>query len=205
MPSISGRGAQAAERSELPIPKFWNLGGRSGLPRSKSFNDTTEASRVILAPGYDQCICLPVIKGHKMDGLSVAASLIAVVQLSAQVFSLCQEYYIGVKHARDEIQRLSNEVLAIHEILENISDLLDGPDTAKFSTLALLDKKNGPAQQCAAQLQEIKTQLDPNEGMRKLGRRALKWPLKSDNVNKMVLALERYKSTFTLALTTDQA
>ena len=140
-----------------------------------------------------------------MDGLSVAASLVAVVQLSAQVFSLCQEYYIGVKHARDEIQRLSNEVLAIHEILEKISDLLDGPDTTKFSTLALLDKKNGPAQQCAAQLQEIKTQLDPNEGMRKLGRRALKWPLKSDNVNKMVLALERYKSTFTLALTTDQA
>ena len=140
-----------------------------------------------------------------MDGLSVAASLIAVVQLSAQVFSLCQEYYIGVKHARDEIQRLSNEVLAIHEILEKISDLLDGPDSAKFSTLALLGKKNGPAQQCAAQLQEIKTRLEPHEGMRKLGRRALQWPLKSDNVNKMVLALERYKSTFTLALSTDQA
>ena len=140
-----------------------------------------------------------------MDGLSVAANVSSVVQLSAQVFSLCQEYYIGVKQSRDEIQRLSNEVLAIHEILEKISDLLDGPDAAKFATLTLLDKKNGPAQQCAAQLQEIKTQLDPHEGMRKLGWRALKWPLKSDNVNKMVLALERYKSTFSLALTTDQA
>ena len=140
-----------------------------------------------------------------MDGLSVAANVISVIQLSAQVFSLCQEYYIGVKQSRDEIQRLSNEVLAIHEILEKISDLLDGPDAAKFATLALLDKKNGPAQQCAAQLQEIKTRLDPHEGMRKLGWRALKWPLKSDNVNKMVLALERYKSTFSLALTTDQA
>ena len=140
-----------------------------------------------------------------MDGLSAAANLVSIVQLSAQVFSLCQEYYIGVKQSRDEIQRLSNEVLAIHEILEKISDLLDGPDAAKFATLALLEKRNGPAQQCAAQLQEIKTQLGPHEGMRKLGRRALKWPLKSDNVNKMVLALERYKSSFTLALTTDQA
>ena len=140
-----------------------------------------------------------------MDGLSAAASLIAVIQISAQVFSLCQEYYIGVKQSRDEIRCLSNEVLAIHEILEKISDLLDGPDAAKFATLALLDKENGPAQQCAAQLQEIKAQLDPNEGMRKLGWRALKWPLKSDNVNKIVLALERYKSTFSLALTTDQA
>ena len=139
-----------------------------------------------------------------MDGLSVAANLVSIVQLSAQVFSLCQEYYIGVKQSRDEIQRLSNEVLAIHEILEQISDLLDGTDAAKFATLALLNKKNGPAQQCAAQLQQIKTQLDPHEGMRKLGRRALKWPLKSDKVNKMVLALERYKSSFTLALTTDQ-
>ena len=140
-----------------------------------------------------------------MDGLSVAANLVSIVQLSAQVFSLCQEYYIGVKQSRDEIQRLSNEVLAIHEILEQISDLLDGADAAKFATLALLNKNNGPAQQCAAQLQQIKTQLDPHEGMRKLGRRALKWPLKSDKVNKMVLALERYKSNFTLALTTDQA
>ena len=140
-----------------------------------------------------------------MDGLSVAANLVAVIQLSARVFSLCQEYYIGVKQSRDEIQRLSNEVLAIHEILEKISDLLDGPDAAKFATLVLLDKKNGPAQQCAAQLKDIQTQLDPHEGMRKLGWRALKWPLKSDNVNRMVLALERYKSTFTLALTTDQA
>ena len=140
-----------------------------------------------------------------MDGLSVAASLVAVVQLSAQVFSLCQEYYIGVKQSRDEIQRLSSEVLAIHEILEKVSDLLEGPNGTKLATLALLDKKNGPAQQCAAQLQAIKAQLEPHEGMRKLGWRALKWPLKSDNVNKIVLSLERYKSTFTLALTTDQA
>ena len=140
-----------------------------------------------------------------MDGLSVAASFVAVVQLSAQVFSLCQEYYIAVKQSRDEIQRLSNEVLAIHEILEKVSDLLEGPNATKFATLALLDKKDGPAQQCAAQLQAIKAQLEPQEGMRKLGWRALKWPLRSDNVNKIVLSLERYKSTFALALTTDQA
>lgn len=140
-----------------------------------------------------------------MDGLSAAASLVAVIQLSAQVFSLCQEYYIGAKQSRDEIQRLSNEVLAIHEILQKISDLLEGPDATKFGTLALLDKKNGPTQQCAAQLQELKAQLEPHEGMRKLGWRALKWPLKSDNVKRILLSLERYKSTFTLALTTDQA
>ena len=168
----------------------------------KSLHGTIEAACVISVPGYDQCN-YPL--GYKMDGLSVAASLVAVVQLSAQVFSLCQEYYIGVKQSRDEIQRLSNEVLAIHEILEKISDLLEGPNATKFATLALLDKKNGPAQQCAAQLQEIKAQLEPHEGMRKLGWRALKWPLKSDHVNKIVLSLERYKSTFTLALTTDQA
>ena len=140
-----------------------------------------------------------------MDGVSAAASLIAVIQLSAQVFSLCQEYYIGVKQARDDIKRLSNEVLAIHEILEKIADLPDGQDAAQFTTLTLLDKENGPAQQCAAQLEEVKRQLEPNEGMRKVGWRALKWPLKGDRVNSTVLALEKYKSAFTLALATDQA
>lgn len=140
-----------------------------------------------------------------MDGLSAAANVIAIVELSAKIYSLCQEYYVGVKNTRRDIQRLSNEVLALHEILEKLAELVNSANASKFATLALLDKKDGPADQCAQQLKNIITKLEPNEDMKRLGWRALKWPLKSEKVNEFVTIIERHKSTFTLALGTDQA
>jgi hypothetical protein len=41
-----------------------------------------------------------------MDGLSAAASVIAVLQISAQLFDLCRTYYLNVKDARKDTQRL---------------------------------------------------------------------------------------------------
>lgn len=140
-----------------------------------------------------------------MDGLSAALSVVAVVELSAKIYSLCQEYHVGVKHARTEIQRLSNEVLALHEVLEKVAELVNNSQASKFATLAVLNKEDGPARQCVSQLEEIKAKLELNEGMRKVGWRALTWPLKSEKVDNLVLGLERYKSVFSLALNADQA
>ena len=40
--------------------------------------------------------------------------------------------------------------------------------------------------------------------MKQFGLRALKWPLTSKEVDKTLLAIERHKATFSLALNTDQ-
>jgi hypothetical protein len=41
-----------------------------------------------------------------MDGLSGAASIIAVVEISAKVVSLCVQYSVAVKDAKRDIERL---------------------------------------------------------------------------------------------------
>jgi hypothetical protein len=55
-----------------------------------------------------------------MDGFSGAASVIAVVDVSAKVASLCYQYSIEVKHAKDDIERLHQKVNEIKNILEKL-------------------------------------------------------------------------------------
>lgn len=140
-----------------------------------------------------------------MDGVSAAVSILALAGSAKAIYSVLQKYYEDVKEAKSDIQRVSNEILALHGILEKLAGLLNNSDAAKFSTLAFLFAPEGPAEQCAKQLWEIKEQLDSHDGMRKSGWRALNWPFKKDQTDKTVLALDRYKTTFALALNADQA
>jgi hypothetical protein len=139
-----------------------------------------------------------------MDGLSGAASIIAVVEISAKVVSLCLQYSAAVKDARKDIERLQRKVTDIKNVLEKVRNLLDEQDESQLRTAReLVD----PLKECCEQLQELKTQLEPGRGrkaMRRVGIRALKWPFTSKQVEKMVVSLEQYGHTFSLALQIDQ-
>jgi hypothetical protein len=54
-----------------------------------------------------------------MDGLSGAASIIAVVDISAKVASLCFQYSLAVKDAKNDITRLQRKVGDVKGVLEN--------------------------------------------------------------------------------------
>jgi hypothetical protein len=60
-----------------------------------------------------------------MDGLSGAASVIAVIDISAKIASLCYQYSVAVKDAKDDIERVRRKVSDITYILEKIKQLLD--------------------------------------------------------------------------------
>ena len=140
-----------------------------------------------------------------MDGLSAAASVIAVVQISGQVFGLCWEYYSEVKDAKEDIKRLRDEVKSLQDVVTKVADLVDAP-TAKPSVMDLLSQPDGPVQQCLKELTELVKKLKPElekNKMKKFGLRALKWPFVSKDVDKAIKAIGRYKVTFNLALTTD--
>ena len=60
-----------------------------------------------------------------MDGLSGAASVIAVIDISAKIASLCYQYSVAVKDAKNDIARVQRKVSDITHILEKIKQLLD--------------------------------------------------------------------------------
>ena len=80
-----------------------------------------------------------------MDGLSGAASIIAVVDIFAKVASLYFQYSLDVKNAKNNITRLQRKVKDIKGVLENTKQLLDGPGKARLPTTDMLSV---PLKQC---------------------------------------------------------
>ncbi|MCJ1387629.1 hypothetical protein MMC18_000472 [Xylographa bjoerkii] len=141
-----------------------------------------------------------------MDGLSAAASVIAVIQISGQVSSLCRAYYLEVKDARNEIQRLREEVAALEDVLTKVMDLADDPTATEVEVLKLVNQTEGPVQQCQAFLTDLVAQLKKGQGsdtMKRFGLRALKWPFSSKDVKACLETIARHKATFTLAIALD--
>ena len=62
---------------------------------------------------------VPVLLFRDMDGLSAAASVVALIQISGQIFTLCQDYFSSVKNAREDIRRLRDEVMFLQDAVDN--------------------------------------------------------------------------------------
>ena len=142
-----------------------------------------------------------------MDGLGSAASVIAVIDLSAKVASLCFQYSTAVKNAKSDIERLRRELDRLKTTLEGTRQLLDSPNGARLQTSQRLqDGLRG----CSSPLTELETRLVKklNSGttrmMSQFGIRALKWPFESKDVNRIMTTLERCRDTLSAALTIDQ-
>ncbi|KAI1527247.1 WD40 repeat [Pyrenophora tritici-repentis] len=139
-----------------------------------------------------------------MDGLSGAASVIAVIDMSAKIASLCFQYSMAVKDAKDDIERVQRKVGDITHILETNKQLLDSQDKTRLSTTQGLFES---LKQCLRDLEDLKTKLDPGKArktMNRIGFRALRWPFTSKQVDKIFSTLEGYEQKFGLALQVDQ-
>jgi predicted nuclease with TOPRIM domain len=139
-----------------------------------------------------------------MDGLSAAASIITIIDVSARIAKLCFKYSVAVKDAKKDIDRLGKAVTDIKNVLGEVKRLLDEQDKTQLSTTRRLSDS---LKECLRRLEELKARLEPSETrrvMQKYGLRSLKWPFKSTQVEKMVASLKEYEQTFSLALQIDQ-
>lgn len=139
-----------------------------------------------------------------MDGLSSAASVIAVIQLAGSLVKVCGGYIREVKDARDEILSLQQEIESLQGILKGLEKILLSGDRKALPTSSRLVSN---VTDCLSDLRALETRLDTGTGkrlMRKVGLRALKWPLKREEVEGIIKNLERYTSAFLLSLQVDQ-
>ncbi|KAL8631125.1 hypothetical protein Q9189_003159 [Teloschistes chrysophthalmus] len=129
-----------------------------------------------------------------MEGITAAASIIAIVQISEEVGKLCGTYIRGVRHAQKEIERLQTKALALHAVLKRLEN---EPHTS-------IDGK--VIKSCCDELSSIKERLQPRKkqvAMKRFGLRALKWPFTSKEVDLQVQALEQYLALFSTSLQLD--
>ncbi|KAL4875250.1 hypothetical protein BJY04DRAFT_202495 [Aspergillus karnatakaensis] len=91
-------------------------------------------------------------------------------------------------------------------IVKKLEELVQSQDGRELSTSQILFND---VASCVSVLTLLREKIDPknsrkSKAMRKFGLRALKWPLRRGELERTLQDLERYKSSFTLALQVDQ-
>lgn len=139
-----------------------------------------------------------------MDALSSAASIIAVIQLTGSLVKLCGSYFQEVKDARDEIFTLQQTIAGLQGTLQDLHKLSQSNDGKALPTSSRLV---GNITDCLSDLRALEARLDPGKGkklMRRVGLRAIKWPMKRAEVEGVIQKLKENKSLFLLSLQVDQ-
>ncbi|KAL6716111.1 hypothetical protein ACLMJK_005677 [Lecanora helva] len=134
-----------------------------------------------------------------MDGLSAAASIIAVIQMTGTVIG-CLD---NVINAEKERKRLQDELWGIYGILIFVKEVSNsGQDGSWNTTLRSLQAPNGPIQTLNSALQSLSERLATTNGAKKIGQR-LKWPFKEKETKELFATIERQKGILILARQND--
>jgi len=139
-----------------------------------------------------------------MAGIGEAASIIGVIQFTAQVVKLCGGYLSEVGDARQDIERLRSKALALQGVLEHAQRIAED---SKPGRLPVSNSVLESLKQCVSDLQLLRTKLDPGKRrkvMKRFGWRALKWPFTKMEFENTVKMLDGYTTIFNTALLADQ-
>ncbi|PKY03251.1 WD40 repeat-like protein [Aspergillus campestris IBT 28561] len=125
-----------------------------------------------------------------MDPLSAAASVIAVVQLTATIVQLCGVYASKVKDAKQDILRLGEEVDALRKILITLHEFMSGPDGADS---IVHDDLLANIARCFTTLSGFEKKLDLKTTQKAIRRKLhlLKWPLEQGEADRVIEHIER--------------
>jgi hypothetical protein len=146
-----------------------------------------------------------------MGGLSAAASVIAVLQISESVISACYKYYKTAKGAKNDILEVITIIKDLKSTFQDtVQFLLDAEFDNEDPRLPLLKSLDHSFKACEAAMQNVAKELgmeisaasDPDNVQVSFTKKA-SWPRTEKDVRKIVQSLEGFKSLFVLAINGD--
>ncbi|KAI1775498.1 ankyrin repeat-containing domain protein [Hypoxylon cercidicola] len=139
------------------------------------------------------------------DPLSIAASLVAVVQISGGIISLCYDYRQCVQGAKKDIATLQREVQSLRNVIEQILKLLDTEDEDYLPLLRKMNASNNSFHEYEEDFRRLEDRLrSPVSKWRQLGQQLL-WPLRERELTKDIETIHRMKGILEFGLVTDTA
>ena len=102
-----------------------------------------------------------------MDGISGAASVVALVTIALQSTKAIYETFTGIHNGPIFLTQLTSELRTLQDVLASIADLSKGPaqaNTTKFQQL------EGLSQRCVTDLQNMEAYLNSLSGGRRIER-----------------------------------
>lgn len=131
------------------------------------------------------------------DPLSITASILAVVQVSAIVLKSLGD----LKDTPRDLRRLRTEIDNLQSILLPALERLKRAKEEKLAMEQLLNAK-GPLEEFRMLLEHLEKKLAPAAGLNK-ARRAVTWQFQKGEIKDILSTIERQKSLFALALQTE--
>ncbi|PVH90781.1 hypothetical protein DM02DRAFT_411112 [Periconia macrospinosa] len=135
-----------------------------------------------------------------MDPLSVTASIIAVLQLSAKVLG----YLNDVKGASKDRTQCALEMLSLCSLLYKLRDHVETGDVSQpwYTAARDLGVENGPLDQFKQALEALQAKMTYRGRLKKAGE-ALVWKFKKEEVASILDRIERLKTVVEIALQMD--
>jgi len=147
-----------------------------------------------------------------MEGLGIAANVIAVVDLAAKTCAAVYKYAKSAKGCPKTVSQLHRDLTAVQKTLDGLRTIADRLDAAAQTpgirrTPPLLVSLASELNECETTLGKLLEELEGNFRNKlrsKIGRQ-LKWPLKEPDVMDCITRLGRYHQSFQSALQVDIA
>ena len=135
-----------------------------------------------------------------MDPLSVTASIVALLQLTAVLTNFIND----VRHATSDQKKVALEASNLHSLLLQLRFRVDEAqsDDAWFDQVRLLGRDNGPLEQFKHILEKMVEQTTMT-GKRDRVKSALTWKWTKSEIAEALTQMERLKTLITIALTND--
>jgi hypothetical protein len=136
-----------------------------------------------------------------MDPLSIAASIIAILQLSNKVLS----YLIDINDASKDRAKCAIEASNVHSLLTNLRYRLEDADAQApwFTAVRGLAVEDGPLDQFRHALQLLQDRMTGNTGRLEKVRQTLIWKVKKEEMEHILKTMERLKTLVGIALQMD--
>ncbi|KAF5005805.1 hypothetical protein FDECE_7784 [Fusarium decemcellulare] len=160
------------------------------------------------------------------EALGVVASVIAVVQASEKIITICKTYIEGIHNYPSDLRRVLIEVSSLKDLSQNLTFLHDS-DGATSPVLQNLCRRDGPIDGCKDVITRLQNELSPaayeanhvaegkeatsdGETRETKRRRTLKptlarlaWPLRANKVRNLLEEVTQYKAIISMALSSD--
>jgi len=135
-----------------------------------------------------------------MDPLSVATSIIAVLQLTAAVIN----YLNDVKDAPKDCVRFAIEAANLYNLLVQLKFRLEEGkcNDAWYTAVRALGVENGPLDQYKHALEKLRVKITSGGGLKKI-ENALAWIFSKEEAMSIISSVERLKSLIQIALEMD--
>ena len=147
------------------------------------------------------------------EPLSIAAGVIAVIQIANSITKLCKFYIENAGDATTDLRSILLETSTLKTVMKTLN-FLATCETAKSTLIEDLSRKDGPIEGCRhaiiglESLLQVDSEHSPSKDRSKKHKvkvtfAALAWPLKANKAKRLLDEITRYKSTIMLAITSD--